>query len=240
VSAKRVVLELLTATDGHELSAAQLIAGAGVVGVSANNVRVTLTRLVAAGTLALTGRGQYKLGGAITERVASWRDLEKSVRAWDGAWVMAHAPGRDAARDRWLALLGLRELAPDLFVRPDNLTALGPLRELATVWIATGFDAATEARARGLWSDTPSYAKLTAKIERWLAGYAALPLRRAAREAFTFGGGEVLRVLAYDPRLPEPLVDVAARKALVDAMVRLDRVGRALWARLAEEIDLAA
>lgn len=252
-TAKRIVLELLSVADGHESPAASLIGAARVLGVAENNVRVTLTRLVASGTLEVTGRGLYQLGRstqAITRQVTSWRELEKQVRRWDGGWVCVLSPGaradRAAARrrERALRLLGFRELERALAVRPDNLDGGAPglrerlyalgVEEAARVFRATDLDAGTEARARALWDRdrlSAGYAQLRERIDRWLVAVEELPLRTAAREAFFFGG-DVLRAIMFDPRLPEPLVDVAARRALVEAARRLDAAGRRLWSRL--------
>lgn len=248
------MLELLSASDTHESVAATLIRACAVLGVGENNVRVTLARLVAAGTLELTGRGQYRLGRAaqaLTRQVTSWRDLEKQVRRWDGGWAAVHVGELSRAdrtalrrRDRALRLLGFRPLARGLEVRPDNLDggvaalrdrlyALG-VEDTALVFRADAFDAATDARARGLWNAqrlSASYEQTTERIERWLVAVAGLEPRAAAREAFFFGG-DVLRKILFDPRLPEPLVDVAARRAMVDTAKRLDATGRRLWARL--------
>jgi phenylacetic acid degradation operon negative regulatory protein len=251
-TAKRIVLELLSATDGHAAASSSLVDAARFLGVGENNVRVTLTRLVAAGTLEVTGRGLYQLGRAteaMTKQVTSWRELEKQVRRWDGAWVgvLSTAP-RDRAlvrrRGRALAMLGFRELERGLAIRPDNLDggveglrerlyALG-VEPSALVFRAADLDAAAERRARALWDAdrlSASYDALRERIERWLVLVGELSLRTAAREAFFFGG-DVLRTILFDPRLPEPLVDVAARRALVDAAKRLDTTGRRLWARL--------
>jgi phenylacetic acid degradation operon negative regulatory protein len=251
-TAKRIVLELLSAADDRQLPAASLVAAGTLLGVAENSVRVTLTRLVAAGTLELSGRGVYKLGRAtraLTRQVTSWRELERQVRRWDGGWigVMAGTSGdRGAARrrDRALRLHGFRMLERGLSLRPDNLAGgveeLRPrLRDLgveepALVFRVTDLDASTDARARALWDSeklTASYHQTRARIERWLVSVADLPLRNAAREAFFFGG-DVLRMILFDPRLPEPLVDVAARRALVDAGKRLDTTGRRLWAQV--------
>src|SRR5438874_1777655 len=131
MSAKRVVLDLLSAATAHEMSAAALVTAGDLLGISDNNIRVTLARLLAAGTLELGGRGSYRLGKAaqaITREVTSWRDLEKQVRRWDGGWACVHLGdlGRsDRAalkrRDRALRLLGFRPLSRTLALRPDNL-----------------------------------------------------------------------------------------------------------------------
>jgi phenylacetic acid degradation operon negative regulatory protein len=292
-TAKRIILELLSATDGHEAASSSLVAAGKLLGVAETSVRVTLTRLVADGTLELTGRGSYRLGdatAALTRQVTSWRELEKQVRRWDGAWVCVQAgsSGGDRSltrrRGRALRLLGFRALdhTPGhtsghtsghasghasghtsghasgrtsgqtsghtswhtLSLRPDNLDGgVAALRERlyalgvedeALVFRATELDGDTDARARRLWDAerlTQAYHQTRDRIDRWLHAVTELPLRTAAREAFFFGG-DVLRMILFDPRLPEPLVDVAARRALVEAGKRLDAAGRVLWAQL--------
>jgi phenylacetic acid degradation operon negative regulatory protein len=254
VKPKRIVLELLTAAHPRDSSIGSLVRACELVGVDEGNVRVIVARLVAAGTLELAGRGVYRLGAAakpLTEQVTSWRELERSVRRWDGGWAcvqLAHLPRSDRAalrvRERALRLLGFRELERGLAVRPDNLDGgVAALRDRlvalgvepgALVFRATELDVATEARVRALWDAdrlTASYRQLADRIERWLVALDDLAPRAAAREAFFFGG-DVLRKLMFDPRLPEPLVDVSARRALVDAARRLDAAGRRIWARL--------
>ncbi|HEX7843182.1 MAG TPA: PaaX family transcriptional regulator C-terminal domain-containing protein [Kofleriaceae bacterium] len=252
-TAKRIILELLSAADDHEAASSSLVSAGKLLGVAENNVRVTLTRLVGDGTLELTGRGSYKLGhatSALTRQITSWRDLEKQVRRWDGAWVCVQAGSAGGARslarrrERALRLLGFRALDRTLSLRPDNLDGgVAALRERlyalgvepeALVFRATEFDDDTGARARRLWDAerlTATYRQMRDRVDRWLCAVAELPLRTAAREAFFFGG-DVVRTILFDPLLPEPLVDVGARRALVDAGVRLDSTGRRLWAQL--------
>ncbi len=144
-------------------------------------------------------------------------------------------------RDRALRLLGLRELEPDLFLRPDNLeggvdAARSRLRSLgldggATVFLAGSFDAERDASTRALW-DGPAlssgYARTRTGLERWLAQAPRLEPDVAARESFLMGD-RAIRQLVFDPLLPEPLVDVEARRAFVDALRRFDSAGRAIW-----------
>jgi phenylacetic acid degradation operon negative regulatory protein len=251
---RRIILELLTAAHPSASPVARLVEACEVVGVDGNNVRVILARLVAAGIVEIAERGVYRLGRAaqpLTEQVLSWRDLDKQVRRWDGSWAfvqLAHLARSDRSaqrrRDRALSLFGFRELERGLCVRPDNLVGGVPwlrdrlvavgLDDTAIVTRASELDATTDARARTLWDAdklTQSYRQTAERIERWLVAAADLPPHAAAREAFWFGG-DVLRQLMFDPRLPEPLVDVAARKTLVDAARRLDASGRRIWARL--------
>ena len=252
-TAKRIILELMSANAGVEAPAAMLVAAAELLGIEGNNVRVTLTRLVADGTLETSGRGLYQLGKttrALTAQITAWRELEKQVRAWDGSWACVHfgpVPRDRAAarrRKRALGLLGFRMFDRVLAMRPNNLEdgiaglrerlyALG-VEDSAIVFVANELDDATEQRARKLWTAerlTQGYAQTRERIERWLLTIDELPLRTAAREAFFFGG-DVLRKIMFDPRLPEPLVDVGERRALLDAAKRLDTTGRRLWMRL--------
>ena len=61
-TAKRVVLELLSAAPRpHEAPAAALVAAGALLGVGESSIRVTLARLVADGTVDLGGRGVYRL-----------------------------------------------------------------------------------------------------------------------------------------------------------------------------------
>jgi phenylacetic acid degradation operon negative regulatory protein len=254
LTAKRLVLELLTASDTHQGSVASLVAAGDILGVDAGSVRVALARLVAGGVLELAGRGEYRLGAttrALTQQVSGWRDLERQVRRWDGSWACVHlgeASSSDRSgsrrRQRALRLLGFRELGRTLALRPDNLAgSIGALRvqlaalgvgEPAFVYRGSELDAATELRARALFEGerlTASYRQITARIGRFLVAMDDLSPRAAARESFFFGS-DVLRTIMFDPRLPEPLVDVAARRAMVDAARRLDAAGRRVWADL--------
>jgi phenylacetic acid degradation operon negative regulatory protein len=253
-TAKRALLQLLSAARPLEVPAAVLVAAGEVLGFSENNVRVTLARLVAAGTVEIGARGVYRLGqsaSVLGEQVRGWRDLERQVRRWDGGWTSVFVGDLSrtdraalARRERALRLLGFRPLARGLEVRPDNLEGGAPairarlhalgLEPSAPVFRAEGFDVDTEGRARALWESerlTGGYKQTRERIQKWLAVAGDLTPEIAAREAFHFGG-EVLRRIIFDPRLPEPLVDVGERRAMLEAARKLDVFGRRLWARL--------
>ena len=52
----------------------------------------------------------------------------------------------------------------------------------------------------------------------------------AAREAFLLGH-EAIRELVFDPLLPDPLVDVRARRAFTETVLAFDAAGQTLWQR---------
>lgn len=254
LTAKSVVLDLLSASEDGESNARELIAACGLFDLKENSVRVALARLSADGTIEATSRGAYKIGPdaeVIARQVGAWRHVEQRVRRWDGGWVCVHgarlgraerAAGR--RRERALRMLGMREVRAGLEVRPDNLeggvagvrarlAALG-LGPDAAVFRAESFDDVLDAKARCAWNGRAldlGYKKTRERLERWMERAPRLDLETAARESFLLGG-EAIRQIVFDPLLPEPLVDVGARKAFVETAVRYDAVGRRIWRRL--------
>jgi phenylacetic acid degradation operon negative regulatory protein len=250
---RQLILALLLAADDGELSSREAVAACALFGIRENSVRVALVRLASAGLVEAAGRGSYRLGphgAGLAADVSTWRSAERRVRAWTGGWVAVHVANlarsdRVAlrARDRALALVGLCELERGLFVRPDNLVGgvagvrerlhmLG-LQSDAAVFLMAQLDEEREARARSLWDGkrlTRSYRQTRQRIEKWRQRADQLETDVAARESFLVGH-EAIRQLVFDPLLPDPLVDITERRAFVDAVVELDRVGRVIWQR---------
>jgi phenylacetic acid degradation operon negative regulatory protein len=149
-------------------------------------------------------------------------------------------------RERALRFLGFRALEPGLAVRPDNLRggAAALREELRALGLEAGalvfelgdLDAASEARARGLWDVAAlcsGYRQSLADIDASEKQLQLATEEQAMVESFLLGG-RVIRQLVLDPLLPEPIVPTAERDALVEAMRRYDRLGRACWAGFME------
>lgn len=251
---RQLILNLLLAAEHGELSARDAIAGCQLFGIRANSVRVALARLASAGLIEAAGRGSYRLGpggAGLAGDVSTWRAAEQRVREWQGGWVAVHVGnlGRSdrvalRARDRALALLGLRELDRGLFLRPDNLVGgVAGVRERllklgleagAAVFLAGELDTEREHRARALWDGkglTASYRQTRQRLEQWLERAPLLETDVAARESFLLGN-DAIRQLVFDPLLPEPLVDSAERRAFAEAVRRFDAAGHDIWRRL--------
>jgi phenylacetic acid degradation operon negative regulatory protein len=252
-TAKSLVLDLLSATDGEAASVKRLVQACALFDISENSVRVTIARLSSAGLLEASGRGEYRLAEPAAElarQVSSWRTAEKRVRSFHGGYV-AVLRGEVRKSDkvlvqsasRALSLSGFGELAPRFFVRPDNLEggvegARDRLRVLglepsALVFRAEQLDREQEARLRRLWDGkalTAGYKKSRHKLEQWLVREPTLDREVAVREVFLLGAAAI-RQIVFDPLLPAPLVDEAERRAFVETTQRFDRVGRALWHR---------
>ena len=250
---KSLILELLLANGEKPLTAREAIHASALFRISESSLRVTLTRLSATGLIEAAGRGAYRLGPAAVDLagdVATWRTLETRLRPWAGGYIVVHsgALGRsDRAalqrRERALQMLGFRVFERGLHIRPDNiepdidavrqrLYRLG-LDSEAAVFKASNFDAARESVVHQLWDGgalNRMYMQLNAQLETWLAGADQLALEVATRESFFMGGGAI-RQLVFDPLLPEPLVDAAARHAFIQTVHRFDAAGRAIWQR---------
>ncbi|MCL4185873.1 MAG: PaaX family transcriptional regulator [Burkholderiaceae bacterium] len=253
VDARRLIQNLLLGAADRHLTAREAVAACALFGIRENSVRVSLVRLSAAGLVEAMGRGEYRLGpnaARLAADLATWRDAERRVHDWSGDWIVVHVGdlGRSdrtalRARARAVDLLGLRELDRGLFLRPDNLAggvaaararlqALG-LEPEAAVFVARAFDEDRERRAAALWDGaalTRGYRDTRARLEAWLGGADSLGLDVAARESFLLGN-DAIRQLVFDPLLPAPLVDVEARRAFVDTVVRFDAAGHAIWNR---------
>jgi phenylacetic acid degradation operon negative regulatory protein len=231
-----------------------LVAAGPLFDVGEASVRVAVARLLAAGRIERDERGRYRLGAGaapIDRRIQSWRRLGERTRAWDGSWVgvLLQAGSRKGSRadrrrgERALGLLGFRELSSGLLVRPDNLEGgvaaiRSGLHDLgfdrsAPVFRLEGLDVETDAAARRLWDDESlgaGYERSLADLARSERDLETLPEGEAMVESYLLGG-RVLRQLVLDPVLPDPLAPAATRRALVLAMRRYDRQGRALWSR---------
>lgn len=248
---KNLILNLLLASDGTPLSAADAVGSCALFGIRENSVRVALVRLGSAGMIESAGRGAYRLGpqaAGLAQELSRWRSSESRVCDWSGAWIMVstgHLGRSDRAalrtRQRALALLGFQELDSTLHVRPDNLIGHAPairerlhklgLEAEAPVFAATALDPELDARARTLWQGealSKAYRQTREKLEAWMAHAPELEPEVAARECYLLGN-EAIRQLVFDPLLPEPLVDVAERRAFTAAVVAFDQAGRNIW-----------
>ena len=249
-NAKHLILDLLLAFD-EALSAKDAIAACQLFGVSDNSVRVALARLSAEGLIEAAERATYRLSPTALELagdVATWRTAEQRVRTWHGAYIAVFSAGlgrtdRTALRkrERALQLLGFKELYKGLHIRPDNiedsimtvrkrLYTLGLERE-AIVFIATQFESHHESEIHTLWDTAAlnfSYLQLHEQMTTWLARAEKLEPEAAARESFLLGSKAIKQVV-FDPLLPEPFVDVAARHAFVEMTRHFDQVGHKIW-----------
>jgi phenylacetic acid degradation operon negative regulatory protein len=254
-SPKRLILDLLSTLAGGTMPVGALIRAGELFELAENSVRVALARLLAAGHVERDERGRYRLGtraAPVDRHVHGWRRLEDRLAPWNGSWVGACASvGEGGQRERALRLLGFRELAPGLEIRPQNLRGgAGAVREElrqlgladALVFELTELDAPTQVRASRLWNVDElrrTYLACRAELEASRKRLATVGEREGMVESYLVGG-RVIRQLAFDPLLPEPILPAVERDALVEAMRRYDRLGRAHWAGFLERHGVLA
>ncbi|MCB9586089.1 MAG: PaaX family transcriptional regulator [Polyangiaceae bacterium] len=236
------------------------------MGVSSNNVRVTLARLVADSLVQSVGRGEYRLGAAgsaLAAEVAGWRERLQSLKRWRGNYVVAACAGlgrgdRAAVnrRERALTLTGFRQLEGDLWLRPDNLVGgvqrvrerlerlqLSPgqasLEARPLVFRAAELADCDEARIAALWDVKRierGYEETRTRLEQWLEGADRLTPQVAARQSFLLGDGAI-RQWVFDPLLPEELIDGELRQKFVASVVRFDEAGQRIWRALSRTAE---
>ena len=248
-TAKSLILDLLSTLRADDAMPVRALVSAGrVFGIAENGLRVALARLLASGLVERNARGSYRLAeaaGPVQGRVAVWRTAEAACCAWDGSWIAVQVPtlprGAARASTRALDFLGLRELESGLWLRPANLRGgTGRVREslhglgldpAAIVFRLDELDAERGARACALWDAVAlgrAYATATRRLERSAARLRERDLERAMVESFTLGG-EVIRLLTFDPRLPDEIAPGEARRDLVARMKDYDTLGRGAW-----------
>lgn len=251
--AKKLILNLVKEAQ-QPISAQVMVRMAELFSVEANNVRVTLNRLTKQGFLDLTERGIYVLGPSaqhLAERQSAWRCTEDKVCSWSGKWIAiytAHLGRRDRKvlrqRQRATEMLGFREFYQGLLVRPDNLVASLPevtqqlfrlgLEAEACVFCADGFNEEARPASETLWpidDINARYRDNTEEMLGWRQTFHDKPLDVAARECFLIGD-RVLRDIAFDPLLPEEMVDQQARAQMVSTMADFDDLGKSIWREL--------
>jgi len=253
LNAKHLILDLLLASE-DALSARDAIAACQLFALSENSVRVALTRLSAEGLIEAAERGSYQLSATALELagdIATWRTAEQRMRAWLGGYLVVFSAGlgrtdRTALRkrERALHLLGFKELEKGLHIRPDNiednidsvrkrLYSLGLERD-AAVFSAHDFEPSQQLQIRNLWDSealNTRYRQLHQQMSTWLERVTTLEPEAAARESFLLGS-KAIRQVVFDPLLPEPFIDSAARHAFIDMVRHFDHVGHTIWRQI--------
>ncbi len=233
------------------MNAATAVRVGALFGISENTIRVTLNRLQSANLLTLVERGYYRLGDngrQFAKEINQWREAESQLTQWHQDWLVVQT-NSVAKSDktlmrttkRALNLVGMEKLAPDMYVRPDNLkdSAQGLRQKLhnlgltkrALVFRGSDFDESTHQKACKLWQIEElesGYIQGTQELEMSLQELADLPLDEAAKASYEIGD-RALHRLVFDPMLPMPLVDVALRQRYRILVKHYDDVGADIW-----------
>ncbi|HAA59085.1 MAG TPA: hypothetical protein DCE42_30300 [Myxococcales bacterium] len=262
-SPKRVIFQLMLVYPETNVPVKFLIHGAGILGISENNLRVSLARLKSEKMVQTHRRGEYKLGTfghSIKEEFSSWQHREDKIHEeWDKSWLGVHQhstlrSNRKASKKAAEAFftLGLEYLEPNLALRPNNVKncveiARKKLTELELdqhmfAFRITDLSHKIEQKARKLWDNhnyTQTYESLILEMKESTARLDDLAVEVAARETFELGS-KVIRCLIYDPLLPYPFVDTDKRIALAETMKEYYEKGKSYWAEAIQNSFKAA
>lgn len=251
LSAKALILSLISSTDTDRQMIGSLIHAGALFGIEPATLRVAATRLLKDGLLESPERGIYVPGPksqALTRRVQQWRDAGNKMVAWNGDWLAAmtnHLGRRDRrqlrTRERALALFGYQEAEAGLWVRPANLAR--PLDAHRADLLGIGADetipvlriaemAAPDMRGwRELWSVEAleqSYRAAIGAMTDSLNHIGKLSAAEAARETLLIGQAAI-RVINFDPLLPPELGNQELFLQMVSQMRAYNEVGIACW-----------
>ena len=206
LTTRSIVLSLLLGYDDPQQLTSRELVGAGErLGVTGNAMRVTLSRMVAAGDLVRSGGG-YGLPSRLLERQRRQSAaLHPEPRAWSGAWhvvVVTQAASSQAERlRRRQTFLDLRlgQARDGVWMRPDNLDLALP-GELDDAYLR--FTGPTEGDpallAEELWDISQWSRTAHSLLDRLRADHGALEQMTVA--------AAMVRHLRRDPVLPDELL----------------------------------
>ncbi|WP_215908805.1 hypothetical protein [Phreatobacter stygius] len=253
LSARAVILDLLSTDRAATYSVADLIRAGAVFGIGPAGVRTAITRLKADQRLRQEARGLYAIGPEgepLQHRILGWRTVPARRREWNGEWLIALAGPRERAdRTVWrrtmraLELEGFVEAETNLWVRPDNLDEgaagvrdrLGELDHAPSLLVvaASGLDTVRRRRFGLLWDGKAiavGHRRLSLALDRSRVRLDGAELQVAAAETLTLGRQAVRRIVR-DPLLPDEFCSPDALTGLIAAMDLYDQFGKAVWRR---------
>jgi phenylacetic acid degradation operon negative regulatory protein len=237
MKAKDLILNLFRTSPSSRWPVRILIDVAQLFDISANSIRVTLSRLRSDDLIEQDLRGHYRLNwkyDPVRDWIDSWSKGETRTISWNDQWLIVvpstHLPAKTLrALDKACFRLGFRAFRNGFWVRPDNLAMpVIKMTELIEAMSGTSefiISKLTETYVDGEAQSFASLWKLRELEEMYrretnrLKG-SVKDLDRAAedialRESFLIGG-DAIRRLALDPLLPPELIDVAARSSYTD------------------------
>ncbi len=258
ITPKSLVLGLLQASNKRAMPVKTLISAGDIFGFTSNTIRVATTRLIREGTIESNERGLYHLSDKNTlfsRFIETWKEGENRRKVWNQNWVCClvlnkKSKGKPAA-DRAFEFLGFKEGLPNLWVRPDNLSVdhgfleallshFGKL-EQKEVFVAKEFsDKLTAQWMNFLWPVDEIFRKQQAfliHMEKSAARLEKMPLEHALAESFLVGS-EAIHLLISDPLLPDQMMEDVHRVALTQAMVEYDELGKQIWSKRFDEIQI--
>lgn len=260
-SADTIVMDLIASlpndrtTDGLGLTALSIVRLAACIGVSETATRMALSRLAARGLL-VRGNGRYEPSPKLEPlqtRLSGWRTGFSRIVDWQGDWFWLNATQpklalkhrtRLARRCHWLGFVQVPHLG---WIRPNNVRSLQIEVDavFADIEGSTGLRSAILSTHDAQWTadlvkmwPREDINRFYADSTQWLYDHSNGLIRMADRDAMitSFAVGRwVVRRLAIDPLLPEAMIDVHKRDALINAMAAFADKSMTSWHRIMEQ-----
>ncbi len=233
-------------------------------GFTPNSMRVTVTRLLSTGVLRQDERGYYYLNrdsfndktNLLSTLIGRWHLGEQRRRNWDKTWVLVCLPDRKAITNdkEYIKALRYMGFATDnghQWTRPnylnfsrsqycEYLVQLGLTREAHIFVVAEADPELIRCWENALWPISEyqnNYQSLLAELKKSMNSVHKIPLNQAAVESFILGS-KVVNTLATDPLLPEEIMPCSARESLTNSMLEYDLIGKEIWNRKLNELDV--
>lgn len=256
IALKPLILNLIRAIAPSSLSIHALIRACELFGYNANQVRVTVNRLVKQDRLRLQDRGVYGLSSQGTELwrfSQSWRQGETRLTPWQGEWFCTGIDKKQLTRNEsdkskkalWMA--GFRAyLGDSLYIRPRNLALntdqlQNRLRSLGLATSCQLWISHTGTKLQGpaldwlnLWHNENWQQSHELSIELLQKDLNSNPSHDPVEQlvkSFHLGN-QAIELLIRDPLLPNEIASGDARILHTEAMMTYDRYGRSLWLNL--------
>ena len=251
ISARGLVLSLLSAVGAGPQNVKALVRAGALFEIEATAMRVAINRLQKEKLLVSVERGVYGPGPAainLMTRLKSWRDIAARKTAWNGDWFVAltaHLGRRNRknvrARERALRLNGYAAHPAGFWVRPANLRR--PLSDHRDDMITLGADPEIiVTRVSEIASQSP---------EPWPTLWSASDLNKAYEDGIRamresrqnlagksrgeaavetlLVGQSVIQLINFDPLLPAEFCDESLFDTLVAEMKAYNQTGIEAW-----------
>ncbi len=251
LSARETILQVLESRPGEERTAAEIARAAGALEIAAPTVRMALSRLAAEGEILAPRRGVYELGKRRSAAQALWREwrtAESRLTDWAGGWRVILTNGVKSSNskafrnhERALRLFGFKEAEHGLWARADNISdapdaMLSLMREAglnqgARLLVTTFADPESDRRFREMHDPVAlavAYERGAKFLDREMKKLTSRSRAEALIAAFHIGRAAI-RAVAYDPLLPEELVDTQKRARVFAAARDYVEAGHEVW-----------
>lgn len=251
LGASEAILDMLASREDTCLSVPSLCRGGDLLGVSEQNIRVGLTRLLKQGKICKLARGLYGLstsGNRLLVDITHWSDRSDKLVPWKKGWIgVLDMSVPRSQKTQWrhhchtLQLKGFKTHKSGLHLRPDNLQ--GTLeefsRDLKQVGLAPDAEimrlneisGESSASLQALWDVqalSTAYRSLEQELRTSEQELTQKPVEEAAVLSF-FLGRKAIRTIIQDPLLPMEMMQSDARESLISRTKSYQSMARRLW-----------